>query len=92
MVKQLSYLTSGLKFYVNGKLFYSENGLKDMIKDITPDPITDIIFLSGEIDKYKVEVAFQFEDRRGDRIYAFTNNIPNNEGGNTCHWLQNSIY
>lgn len=81
MVKQLSYLTSGLKFYVNGKLFYSENGLKDMIKDITPDPITDIIFLSGEIDKYKVEVAFQFEDRRGDRIYAFTNNIPNNEGG-----------
>lgn len=80
-VKELSFLTSGLTFYVNGKKFYSENGLKDMIASRVTDPITKPVYITGETDGFLVEVAFQFEERHTEKIYAFTNNIPNREGG-----------
>lgn len=80
-VKELSFLTSGLNFYVNGKKFYSENGLKDMIASRVTDPITKPVYITGETDGFLVEVAFQFEERHTEKIYAFTNNIPNREGG-----------
>lgn len=81
MIKELSFLTSGMKFYVNDKLFLSEEGLKDMVKDRVSEPITDIVYVTGEVPGYKVEVAFQYVDSRTEKIYAFTNNIPNREGG-----------
>ena len=81
MIKELSFLTSGMTFIVNGKSFISKEGLKDMIKDRVSNPITDIVYITGEQEKYQVEVAFQFVDSRTERILAFTNNIPNREGG-----------
>ena len=81
MIKELSFLTSGMKFYVNGKLFLSKEGLKDMVRYKAEDPLTKISYISGEIEGYQVEVAFQFTERRTERIYAYTNNIPNREGG-----------
>jgi DNA gyrase subunit B len=81
MVKELSFLTAGLVFYVNGKKFLSVDGLKDMIKDRVTDPITNPVYIKGETDGFLIEVAFQFEERSSERIYAFTNNIPNKEGG-----------
>ena len=80
-VKELSFLTAGLEFFVNGKRFYSEHGLKDMVNDRVSDTITSPVYLTGEIDGFMVEVAFQFEERATEKIYAFTNNIPNREGG-----------
>ena len=81
MIKELSFLTSGMKFYVNDKLFYSQDGLKDMIKDRVSEPITNPVYMIGETDGFIVEVAYQFENKASERIYAFTNNIPNREGG-----------
>lgn len=81
MIKELSFLTAGLEFFVNGERYYSEFGLKDMIQDRLTNPITDPVYITGEVDGFLVEVAFQFEDRRSERVYAFTNNIPNREGG-----------
>ena len=81
MIKELSFLTSGMKFYVNDKLFYSQDGLKDMIKDRVSDPITNPVYMIGETDGFIIEVAYQFENRGTEKIYAFTNNIPNREGG-----------
>lgn len=81
MVKELSYLTSGLTFTVNHKVFLSKDGLKDMIKEKVKDPITDIVYISGEQEGYKVEIAFQFRDAAAETLYGFTNNIPNPEGG-----------
>jgi DNA gyrase subunit B len=80
-VKELSYLTAGMEFYVNGKKFISKDGIKDMIKEKVSEPITDVVYLAGEQEGYKVEVAFQYVDSRSEKIYAFTNNIPNREGG-----------
>lgn len=81
IVQELSYLTSGLAFYLNGKKFLSQNGLKDMVKSRASDTITDVVYMTGEQEKYKIEVAFQFTNAASERIYAFTNNIPNPEGG-----------
>lgn len=80
-IKELSFLTSGMKFYVNDELFVSKDGLRDMIKDRVTDPITAPVYMMGENDGFIVEVAFQFENRNTEKIFAFTNNIPNREGG-----------
>jgi DNA gyrase subunit B len=81
MVQELSYLTSGLKFKLNGETFLSKTGLKDMIESRVDKPITDVVYVSGEKEGFKVEVAFQYVDKSTDTIYAFTNNIPNPGGG-----------
>ena len=81
MIRELSFLTAGMEFFVNGKRFFSEHGLKDMIASRVTDPITKPVYITGETDGFMVEVAFQFEDRHTEKIYAFTNNIPNREGG-----------
>lgn len=81
MVQELSYLTSGFTFYLNGEKFYTENGIKDMIADRVTNPITDPVYFKGEVDNFLVEVAFQFEDRATEKVFAFTNNIPNRDGG-----------
>lgn len=80
-IKELSFLTAGMKFYVNNKLFKSEEGLKDMLRDKVSESITDISYMSGEIPGYQVEVAFQFVEGRSEKVFAYTNNIPNREGG-----------
>ncbi len=80
-IEELSFLTAGLVFFVNGKKFHSKDGLKDMIRGIAKDPITDVVSFSGEEEGFMVEVALQFVDSSSERIYAFTNNIPNPEGG-----------
>ena len=81
MVQELSFLTAGMKFYVNKKLFFSKDGLKDMIIDRVTDPLTNLVYMSGESDGFMIDIAFQFENKSSERIYAFTNNIPNREGG-----------
>jgi DNA gyrase subunit B len=81
MIKELSYLTAGLTFYVNNKKFLSTEGLKDMIRERVSDPISSLVYMKGETDGFLVEVAFQFEDRMTEKIFAYTNNIPNREGG-----------
>ena len=81
MVQELSYLTSGLVFYLNGEKFFTENGIKDMISDRVVNPITNPVYMTGEVDNFLVEIAFQFEDRATEKVFAFTNNIPNKDGG-----------
>ena len=64
-----------------GNYILSKDGLKDMIKDRVTDPVTAPVYMMGEVDGFIVEVAFQFEARNTEKIFAFTNNIPNREGG-----------
>ena len=90
-IQELSFLTSGMKFYVNGKLFLSKNGLKDMIADRVEEPITNTCYIKGETEGFLVEVAFQYVDSRTEKIYAFTNNIPNREGGTHVTGLKTAL-
>lgn len=83
----LSYLTVGVKFNLNfdGEkvTFLSTEGIKDLIADKTKEEnmITDIAYINTEISNIQVEIAIQFGNNGRDRTYAFTNNIPNRDGG-----------
>ena len=80
-IQELSYLTSGVHFYVNGKEYFSEKGLQDMIKNEVSNPISSPIYIRQEIDIYDIEIAMQYEKSSKERIFAYTNNIPNPDGG-----------
>ena len=84
-IEELSYLTAGVKFVLNwnGKttVFLSKNGLKDMIASKMNDGITNIIHMRQEKDGYDVEIALQYTKDGNEKIYAYTNNIPNADGG-----------
>lgn len=86
-LKLLSYLTSGVKFILDfdgsNEVFYSEDGIKDLIREKTTDfeKITDITYIKKETKNIEVEIALQYCNTGGERTYAFTNNIPNNDGG-----------
>src|SRR5690554_2098898 len=64
MLKNYVYLNPGLKIIFNGEEFYSENGLKDLLKDnIDEDIVYDIIHLKAE----DIEIALthsRSEERR----------------------------
>lgn len=83
----LSYLSVGIKFHLrfdDQKFEYlSKEGIKDLIADKTrgEKTITDIAYIDTEIDDIRVEIAIQFGHNGRDRTYAFTNNIPNRDGG-----------
>lgn len=83
----LSYLTVGVKFYLRfdnqSFEFFSTEGIKDLIADKTKNEnmITDIAYINTEIGNIQVEVAIQFGANGADKTYAFTNNIPNRDGG-----------
>ena len=83
----LSYLTVGVKFILKFDSqtieFLSTEGIKDLIADKTKDQemITDIAYINTEVNDMQVEVAIQFSSNGADRTYAFTNNIPNRDGG-----------
>lgn len=84
-VEELSFLTAGVTFILdwNGeiKTFLSKNGLQDMIANKVTNGITKNIHMHQEKDGYDVEIAMQYTNGSGEEIYAYTNNIPNADGG-----------
>jgi DNA gyrase/topoisomerase IV subunit B len=84
-IELLSFLTSGVTFNFiwNGekKTYLSKNGLKDLIESKAQNKITSVIGFRQEKDNFDVEVAFAYVEDSSEKIYAFTNNIPNADGG-----------
>jgi len=65
------------------KIYYYENGLKSYIKSINKAEkiLHEVISLKGKEDDIEVEVAFQYINDPQENIYAFANDIHNEEGG-----------
>ena len=63
--------------------FHEPEGIKGFVLDINKnsEKITDVIYLSGENEGVKVEIAFQFVNEFHENILGFCNNIFNAEGG-----------
>ena len=63
--------------------YLSQNGIKDLIADKTKNEktITDISYINTEVNNMQVEIAIQYSANGADKTYAFTNNIPNRDGG-----------
>lgn len=74
-----AYLNPGLTINFNGEKIYSENGLKDLLKDNLDGPIMhDIIHLRGD----DIELALTHSEKsQSDTYFSFVNGQHTTQGG-----------
>ncbi|MGP1476939.1 MAG: DNA topoisomerase IV subunit B [Phocaeicola sp.] len=78
MLRNYTYLNSGLSIIFNGKKIISRNGLADMLNDnMTETGLYDIIHLKGE----DIEIAFTHTNQYGEEYYSFVNGQHTTQGG-----------
>ena len=73
------YLNAGLSILFNGKKFYSENGLLDLLRKKTDEDSLQypIIHLHGK----DIEVALTHNNQYGEEYYSFVNGQYTTQGG-----------
>ena len=78
LLKNYTFLNSGLTINYNGKRFYSRNGLLDLLKEnMTGEPLYPVIHLSGD----DIEVAITHARQYGEEYYSFVNGQHTTQGG-----------
>ena len=78
MMKNYTFLNSGLTIEMNGERFYSRNGLRDLLEEnMDHDPIYPIIHLKGD----DIEVAITHGNQYGEDYYSFVNGQHTTQGG-----------
>lgn len=78
LIKNYVYLNRGLSIYLNGKRYYSKNGLSDLLNDTMTAPgIYPIIHLIGE----DIEIAMTHGNQYGEEYYSFVNGQHTTQGG-----------
>ncbi|MDR3706187.1 MAG: DNA topoisomerase IV subunit B [Paludibacteraceae bacterium] len=88
MLRNYSYLNTGLTIVYNGKKFYSKNGLLDLLNEnITSESLYPIIHLQGE----DIEIAFTHSDQYGEEYYSFVNGQHTTQGGTHQSAFRESI-
>ena len=78
LLRNYTYLNTGLTFIYNGQRIVSRHGLEDLLKDnMTSEGLYDIIHLKGE----DIEIAFTHTNQYGDEYYSFVNGQHTTQGG-----------
>ena len=78
MLRNYTYLNTGLAIMYNGRRILSRHGLEDLLKDrMTNDALYPIIHLKGE----DIEVAFTHANQYGEEYYSFVNGQNTTQGG-----------
>ena len=79
MLRNYAYLNPGLKIIFNGETFFSENGLKDLLKEeLEGDILYPIIHLKDD----DIEVAITHSDKSQTETYfSFVNGQNTTQGG-----------
>ncbi|MBD5387343.1 type IIA DNA topoisomerase subunit B [bacterium] len=78
MVKNYTYLNTGLQIFYNGQKYLSRHGLLDLLKDnMTSEPLYPIIHLQGE----DIEVVLTHTAQYGEEYYSFVNGQHTTQGG-----------
>ena len=78
MLRNYTYLNSGLAIMYNGRRILSRNGLEDLLKDrMTNDPLYPIVHLQGD----DIEIAFTHANQYGEEYYSFVNGQHTIQGG-----------
>jgi topoisomerase-4 subunit B len=78
MLRNYTYLNTGLTIVFNGQKFFSANGLVDLLNEnISEEVVYPIIHLKGE----DVEVAITHGSRYGEEYYSFVNGQNTSHGG-----------
>ncbi len=79
LIWNYAYLNAGLTIKLNGKKFYSENGLLDLLRRKTDEELLryPIIHLKGE----DIEVSLSHANQYGEEYYSFVNGQYTTQGG-----------
>ena len=78
MIKNYTFLNSGLVIEFNGQRFFSKNGLRDLLEEnMDDDIIYPVIHLRGE----DIEIAVSHGNRYGEDYYSFVNGQHTTQGG-----------
>src|SRR5574344_369605 len=78
MLRNYTYLNTGLAIIFNGQRIISRNGLVDLLNDnMTSTGLYPIIHLKGE----DIEIAFTHTSQYGEEYYSFVNGQHTTQGG-----------
>ncbi len=78
MLRNYTYLNTGLTIVFNGRKFLSKNGLSDLLNEkMTAESIYPVIHLKGE----DIEIAFTHCEQYGEEYYSFVNGQHTTQGG-----------
>jgi topoisomerase-4 subunit B len=78
MLRNYTYLNSGLTIMYNGRRIISRNGLEDLLNDtMTTEGLYPIIHLKGD----DIEIAFTHTNQYGEEYHSFVNGQHTTQGG-----------
>ena len=79
MLRNYTYLNTGLEIYYNNRRITSRNGLKDLLEDtMDTKPLYEIVHLKGE----DIEIAFTHTNQQyGEEYHSFVNGQHTIQGG-----------
>lgn len=78
MLRNYTYLNTGLAIMYNGRRILSRNGLKDLLNDtMTTEGLYPIVHLKGE----DIEIAFTHAPQYGEEYHSFVNGQHTTQGG-----------
>ncbi|MBR2195737.1 MAG: type IIA DNA topoisomerase subunit B [Salinivirgaceae bacterium] len=78
MLRNYSYLNTGLTLVFNGQKFLSRNGLLDLLQERnTAEPLYPIVHIKGK----DIEIAFTHTNQYGEDYYSFVNGQYTSQGG-----------
>lgn len=88
MLKNYSYLNTGLTLRFNDKEFKSKNGLLDLLNEnISGEPLYPPIHLKGE----DIEIVLSHGNNYGEIIYSFVNGQNTSQGGTHLSALREAV-
>lgn len=78
LLRNYTYLNTGLAIIYNGQRILSRHGLEDLLNDnMTAQGLYNIIHLKGE----DIEIAFTHTNQYGEEYYSFVNGQHTTQGG-----------
>ena len=78
MLRNYTYLNTGLAIMYNGRRIISRHGLKDLLTDnMTVEGLYPIVHMKGE----DIEIAFTHTNQYGEEYYSFVNGQHTTQGG-----------
>ena len=78
ILRNYTYLNSGLTIMYNGRRIKSRNGLEDLLNDnMTNDGLYPIVHIVGE----DIEIAFTHANQYGEEYHSFVNGQHTTQGG-----------